>query len=508
MALKGETIIELTDVTTGEVEVHRDTNMVTNALQEIIKPVGYIKNGTGFLNYKSSTDSPYVSYYLKALGGLLMFDGKLPEDVNQLYPPCSLNLTACATYNVTNDTADQVRGDYNRTESLYTSSERKMKFVYDFKTNQGNGTISSVALTHQLGSFNPWASSNGATGKSYLFLDSFDNSSSSYIGANSTSTSIGNSTYLFNNNLPYYISGRNTKMSDKPEILFLIDPTDDVVWTMKIVSTTEVNINKRQANFNSFSIFTTPQSSHKLISTTTVTLNTALTNINNYYHSIYYDIEKGALYILNSGSAEISNGSSFTITEIMIPSCIVQQYSFTNNTGIPIVGEYFLIRNNVLYISGESRYSSSGTTRYKRFLYKCNNITSSQDLEEIKSLDTTNSNYYLHPILSIGDNIILEYYRSYNSWWYYITIAVIKGNDTVVVTGQRIAHYNYYNCTYVPVLDNPLLFYKLNDYGLNYSGYCMCNNYLATINNLTTPVIKTADTTMKVTYTIQETNYM
>ena len=32
MALKGETIIELTDVTTGEVEVHRDTNMVTNAL--------------------------------------------------------------------------------------------------------------------------------------------------------------------------------------------------------------------------------------------------------------------------------------------------------------------------------------------------------------------------------------------------------------------------------------------------------------------------------------------
>lgn len=500
MALKGETIIELTNVTTGEVEVHRDTNMVTNALQEIIKPVGYIKRADGFLNYDSSATSPYVSYYLKALGGLLMFDGKLPEDVNQLYPPCSLNLTACATYNVTNDTADQVRGDYNSTESLYTSSERKMKFVYDFKTNQGNGTISSVALTHRLGSFNPWASSNGATGKSYLFLDCYVNTAR-YIGTNSTNTSIGTSSSLFSNNLPYCISGRYTAMSSKPEILFLIDPTNDVVWTMQIVSTTEINIYKRQANFNSFSIFTTPQSSHKLISTTTVTLNTALTNTDKY-HSIYYDIEKGALYILNSGSATISNGSSFTITEIMIPSCTVQQYSFTNNTDISIIGGHFLIRNNVLYISGESSYRASDKSdHYIRILFKCNNITSSQDLEEIKSFDTTDYSYHFYPILSIGDNIILQYYNDNSN------IMSIKGDDTTVITGQCIYPSSVRYLSYVPVLDNPLLFYKLSD-DLSNSGYCMCNNYLATINNLTTPVIKTADTTMKVTYTIQETNYM
>ena len=488
--------------------------MVTNALQEIIKPIGYIKRADGFLGFYSYNfrgDSPYINYYLSSLGGILMFDERLPEDVNQLYPPNSATTIACASYYVTNDTTNPVMGDYNITESAYTPSERKMKFIYDFKTSQGNGTISSVALTHRLGAFTPWTSSNVNVQKSALFLDSYINTSY-YIGANSESISLGNSQCLFQSNLNYYLNGYSTHMNSKPEILFLIDPESDVIWTMQIMSATEITIRKRQAHFYSFSIFSSPISTHEIIESKSVTLNTQLDlSSRNYYHSIYYDTEKNALYILNTGNKEIPNSGSFTITEITIPSCSLQQYSFTNNTGIAIRGKMFLIKNNTLYITGRKSYSSNGTY-YSTYLYQCNNITSSQELEVLFSdLDRKDrTECELYPILCLGNNVILMYWRyQQNGRDYRTEVGVLKSDGSVKLTGQFIymGERDWHN-RFVPVVNNPLLFYRLDNGGQTYSGYCMCNNYLATINNLATPVIKTADRTMKVTYTIQETDYV
>lgn len=46
--------------------------------------------------------------------------------------------------------------------------------------------------------------------------------------------------------------------------------------------------------------------------------------------------------------------------------------------------------------------------------------------------------------------------------------------------------------------------YSYNGYR-NYKDLYLYTPYLATINNLDTPVIKTADKTMKITYTLTET---
>ena len=54
-----------------------------------------------------------------------------------------------------------------------------------------------------------------------------------------------------------------------------------------------------------------------------------------------------------------------------------------------------------------------------------------------------------------------------------------------------------------PVRNNKLLYFA--DYGTwSTAGWYMFCNYLATINNLDTPVTKTADKTMKITYILQE----
>ena len=77
MALKGKTTFELTDVNTGEVEVVEDTNMITNALQEMLTTYGYF--GGDVLGAIGSS-----SLWVNLLGGLLLFDTKLDENVNNI----------------------------------------------------------------------------------------------------------------------------------------------------------------------------------------------------------------------------------------------------------------------------------------------------------------------------------------------------------------------------------------------------------------------------------------
>ena len=55
---------------------------------------------------------------------------------------------------------------------------------------------------------------------------------------------------------------------------------------------------------------------------------------------------------------------------------------------------------------------------------------------------------------------------------------------------------------YVPVFGYPLTYYLTN--GSNNGCFAIRTDYLATINNLSSPVVKTADKTMKVIYTLQE----
>ena len=65
--------------------------------------------------------------------------------------------------------------------------------------------------------------------------------------------------------------------------------------------------------------------------------------------------------------------------------------------------------------------------------------------------------------------------------------------------------YNMYdsNCRqHVPVIGYPLTYYLTS--GSSDGTFAIRTDYLATINNLATPVVKTTDKTMKVTYTLQE----
>ena len=102
--------------------------MVTNALTNTLKPMGLDKSPAKLINGMNP-------YYQSVLGGLLLFDSEIEENVNNLYPPSGVNLIGCAAYGVQNNTTGTLRGGFNQTESELNMTDRYMKYVYDFTTS-------------------------------------------------------------------------------------------------------------------------------------------------------------------------------------------------------------------------------------------------------------------------------------------------------------------------------------------------------------------------------------
>ena len=145
--LKGKTTIELTDVNSGKVEVIEDTNMITNALQEFMRGYGMWGSNV-LLDEKIRTSELWVNL----LGGLLLFDTQLEENADNTFMPAGVKMIGNASKDVVNTGTVTELGNYNVTESG-VQSDGTIKFVYDFNTSQGNGTIKSVCLTSRVGGY-------------------------------------------------------------------------------------------------------------------------------------------------------------------------------------------------------------------------------------------------------------------------------------------------------------------------------------------------------------------
>lgn len=139
---KGHTRIELKNVETGEIEVHEDDNIVTQAIDRIINME--LSCGHGPNDY-------CLPVATNALGGIMLFDGQLEENVANIHFPVDVHLVGYANQSV--NTSDSHRGSYNSVESGKTDAG--FISVWDFGTSQANGTIKAVARTSNYGGANP-----------------------------------------------------------------------------------------------------------------------------------------------------------------------------------------------------------------------------------------------------------------------------------------------------------------------------------------------------------------
>lgn len=179
-------------------------------------------------------------------------------------------------------------------------------------------------------------------------------------------------------------------------------------------------------------------------------------------------IRDGIRYVVSrSGS---SNVKGFVLTEINLQTFQSQIHDFSS---LNIYCDSWEIMGGYIYVSNGKIGGD------KIFKIDINNYT---DIHEFKVDD-----YSISGMIRIGNLIAL-----YSSPYYRY---VITGEDKLLKTTFSTAGDIYDDGTYLFAVSN------------NSSvGFRMFVNmaYLATINNLATPVIKTADKTMKITYTIRE----
>ena len=154
--LKGRSKIQLFDAATGKkVLEQRDSNMVTNALDIIAN----LKDEAGLFRWwrysimSGNTDTAdrlgvagqwmMLPMYQKALGGVLLWDANITEDPSIVVPPPGVYEVGHAggAYGG----SDIYRGSYNENESGSISGG--WRHVWDFDTDKANGTIKCLSLT-------------------------------------------------------------------------------------------------------------------------------------------------------------------------------------------------------------------------------------------------------------------------------------------------------------------------------------------------------------------------
>ena len=140
--MKGITTIELTNEKTGEKKTYKEENMITNLYRDLC-----------LTNLFPILPVPYVDVFLLSnyngdlkknlFGGLVLFDKTLSTDADDYLMPSDINMIGRG-YSIANSSKDLTLGSYNSGSSVIT--DNKMSMVWDFNTSQAVGTINSICL--------------------------------------------------------------------------------------------------------------------------------------------------------------------------------------------------------------------------------------------------------------------------------------------------------------------------------------------------------------------------
>lgn len=465
--MKGYTKIELTNVHTGEKEVVEKHNIITNNLNELYKT--YLM-ATQQVNYFYVTDP----LYNKGMGGIILFSNQLTENANKygMIFNSADDIVGCAG-DFVNSSKDKMLGSKNTTESKVL--DNGYKYVWDFGTSQANGTIAAVGLTNYLSCRKP----NQAYAAPHPVSQFYDSSNSSILHC------YGLGKYTFSNIVSY-------------------DFDNNTFVAVQLVSATEIKFTLYKIDVNTQYILpeNVTDGAKKIIKVSEtnvsipVELNINYGNVLDGFDGYYYYVEHpdyNNLKLARISKTDFKYDSNYGLKSVVYDSKLI--YSMTTDN----VGKQDKIANGYLYTR---TYVGSGT------------------LQKIKLSDPTK-----HTGITIPSS---DYNNNYNVMASNGKCIYVSGN--IIFPDDSVRHYCYYNydsntdtqsmrnyfCTVSSMgWSNCILIspdsskfvtipnsYSYNNYLELGIGYFF--NSLSTINNLSSPVVKTADKTMKITYTITE----
>lgn len=491
MALKGMTKIELTNVKTGEVETVEKHNMVTNALKSVLS------NPFGWQTMSATEYS--LSQYLNPIcsnliNGIMLYESTIPEEPSQLYAQPGNVLVGYANGEV-NATTDTMRGSINKNESGPLESGDGYRFVFDFNTAQGNGTIGAVGLTSYWG---------GRVGP----------------------------------DVPYEVSKSNSGWTPTPTIFGMTSVNDNLVLTnavvydeekcmvtsMYLISAGTISVNRviLPARYWSLSHGISPFENYKIIETKTISTevfgkNMYVYNGENYGYYNFCDGGDGYIWgfeHLNGQKGNSSGTAHINWIKINTDTLEFEEGTWDIDAQIFIFGEFWNGVKNYTYPSYNAKAPCSVILGGYLYCFQ-------YDLKKVLKIEINNITNIKFIDIAIEIN---GKKRDIVKMCAYGNVVHISGGylngDTFVKCREYAGfEFNSSNGKYEYPTTNcnsmqfepgrPICF---GVYALRYTTYSqfysyiftVVANYLATINNLPAPVEKTADKTMKITYIIRE----
>ena len=472
--LKGKTTFELTDVNTGEVEVIEDSNMITNGLQEFLRTYGYF--GCDVLSDDTVRTN---SLWVNLLGGLFLFDTALDEDVNNTFMPAGVKMIGNGSKDVSNSGAVTELGSYNTAESGL-QSDGSVKFVYEFNTAQANGNIACACLTSKVGGYIGMGNdSNRYLNGSYV-LNAYksDNNHDCYSGINGAENDP--------NHILYPVYSENAIYFTNPYNIIYSSAYSSQHWSV----TKKIQILKVRAGFTSVGI-KARRDLRNIVATYDVDIPQVILDYmgtSTNYILISRDSERNVYVIFNKKSpydaSAIRSGEFCWIMKID-KDMNATAYKFTNN-----VGKTLKLDNNK-HVTFDGDYLWIYTDDRPYYLYGIKYSDSTQIIE------TGVNRGDIFTLYTIGKNLIGLYGDNYAPKVYDVVNRTHRQtNGSLNDAGNNVL---------IPFADKKGVYLQVYTASTpNYLYVMKDPRYLATINNLSEPVVKTASKTMKVTYTITE----
>ena len=489
--LKGHTLIELTNENTGKKEVYEHDNMITTAIEkEILSNKGLF--GMPINNIPIYYYNGLYKYnnIINLFGGLFLFHDPLSLDKDDYLIPFSNDLIGYGVYNNNNSGSNTLLGSFSSVESGL-QDDGSYKFVYNFNTTQGNGQISSIALT-------PMVSGKMSTGIKPEYF-----SSQQYLDISRDNLMSKNSVGIFTQGVLCHLDENYSYVIDKEN--FIKSSNEFIGTNSKNLTIRKYSNPIHKININDYSNIITQD-----YGTYTITIPQYTT----FENAISCSVQPDYFYLIFQ---EQNNQNSFKLHKIDIVNKICTAYDITlpNNSYL-----YFpnFIDQTDLSMDGTSLYEYinknfcvvddtlycfviPSDNREKLQLCYYNLLTGESQLIENSRIDLRSDT--LGAFMSVPYKNADYFYVRLNTYYYVVNCKNKK------VTLLNIENSSYYFLFTQNTFNDCILYTKIN----SDTSFSTTKNYLelrfgtpaqflSTKNNLETPVIKTSSQSMKVTYTL------
>jgi hypothetical protein len=452
MNIKGHTDIILTDVNTGEVERHSDDNLVTNALKYLVANGGFL-SPTVLHNPIGTNDFTIKDM----LGGLLLFDKEIDENKDNVLIPPGVSMVGNGAIDVASNDEVLEFGSYSSSESGWTDSNTFTQ-VYDFTTQQANGKIASVCLTSK--AFGELGAGNSLSEKSKNNI--YNGVVPKEIGLNYDDLVTGGWLYKYENNKIYGISLDD----DSKELTFYkVDcPFDtlDLRFNNSNVKKTEIKkldltAYRIKDNYGKSVAFFHVDAAYNI---TLAFCDYSFTN----YEERYYITTPILFLTIDTANYTVSSEYSYTDADVI-------------NMGKHLC--HPMATDNFMLLSTDTKF----------FIINKSDHSVTEYTPTFTNFYPVLGNIYIH-----GDVINTD------MWRFDLTIPKLFRTNGTEVAGHIYGAQKYY----LNLNDNPLLLTRCAfDYSNPNAEVKRYLGYLATINNLSEPVVKDSTKTMKVIYTLK-----